>query len=198
MVGANGTGARRGYIQMAFGIVLSLVLMSGYVALALTDPLFIWLGLSSSSLPGFSSPPAACVRRLSVSPAGFVGAAIFFGMMAGNPKLSLVEVTIGSLIPAAVGFCMGLLTMWLNAKAQPKEATAGGTTGRRQTGAGLIATGPRLCPHPPAPVSTVDRSGARRTAGSRSLPCACRHRVPTCHWLSLSGTPAPAKEVIHN
>ena len=122
MVGANGTGARRGYIQMAFGIVLSLVLMSGYVALALTDPLFIWLGLLVFFLAWILVAAGGLHPELSVSPAGFVGAAIFFGMMAGNPKLSLVEVTIGSLIPAAVGFCMGLLTMWFNAKAQPKEA----------------------------------------------------------------------------
>ena len=45
MVGANGVGSRRGYIQLTCGILLSLILMSGYMALKLNDPLFIWLGL---------------------------------------------------------------------------------------------------------------------------------------------------------
>lgn len=120
MVGANGVGARRGYLQMACGILLSLILMSGYVALKLNDPLFIWLGLLVFFLAWGLIAISGLHPELSVSAAGFVGAAIFFGMMAGNPTLSLVQVTIGSLIPAAVGFFMGLLTIWLNAKVQPK------------------------------------------------------------------------------
>lgn len=132
MVGANGTGSRRGFIQLTCGVLLSLILMSGYVALKLSDPLFIWLGLLVFILAWGLVAISGLHPELSVSPAGFVGAAIFFGMMGGNPNLSLVQVTIGSLIPAAVGLLlMGPLTMWINAKVQPKPAAAAGPKGGR-------------------------------------------------------------------
>lgn len=124
MLGANGAGARKGIIQMACGILLSLVLMAGYVALKLNDPMFIWLGLLVFFLAWILVAISGLHPELSACPAGFVGAAIFFGLMAGNPKLSLVEVTIGSLIPAAVGLlCMGPLTMWFNKLVSAKEPT---------------------------------------------------------------------------
>lgn len=123
MLGANTTAARRGYIQMACGILVSFICMTVYNALKLNDPAFIWLGFFVLVLAWILIAISGLHPELSAAAAGFAGAAIFFGMMGGNPKLSLVEVTIGSLIPAAVGFCMGLLSVWFNGMFQPKETT---------------------------------------------------------------------------
>jgi hypothetical protein len=134
-LGANNTGARRGAIQMACGILLSWIEMRIYVALGLSDPNFIWLGLIVFFLAWILVAISGLHVEFSACPAGFVGAAIFFGMMAGNPKLSFEELTIGSLVPAGIGFCMGLLTMWFNGMFQPKAVPEAKTTGGKAAAA---------------------------------------------------------------
>ncbi len=127
-LGANGTGMRNGLVQLFTGPILCAVFIWIYGALKVADPGFIVLGIfvmilawPITALSGFNSLWAAV-------PAGFCGAACWFGVSAAFPKADLLTVTIATLIPLFCGEVLGWLSLWIVGMLMPEKKPAAAAT----------------------------------------------------------------------
>lgn len=124
-LGANVAGMRNGLVQLSTGVILSGLFIWLYAALKLTDPNFIILGIfvfivawPITALSGFNNLWAAV-------PAGFCGAACWFGVSGMLPTASPLIVTIATLIPLFSGEVLAWLSLWIVGVLMPeKKATA--------------------------------------------------------------------------
>ena len=112
-LGANLTGMRNGLVQLSTGAILSGLFIWLYAALKVPDPNFIVLGVfvfivawPITALSGFNNLWAAV-------PAGFCGAACWFGISAMLPTASPVIVTLATLIPLFCGEILAWVSLWL-------------------------------------------------------------------------------------
>ncbi|MBI5965806.1 MAG: DUF1097 domain-containing protein [Chloroflexi bacterium] len=125
-LGANGTGMRNGLIQLSTGAILTGLFIWLYAALKVTDPNFIVLGIfvflvawPITALSGFNNLWAAV-------PAGFCGAAAWFGVSGMLPTAAPVTVTIATLIPLFCGEILAWLSLWIVGVLMPeKKAVVG-------------------------------------------------------------------------
>jgi len=127
-LGANGAGMRNGLIQLSTGAILTGLFIWLYAALKITDPNFIVLGIfvflvawPITALSGFNKLWAAV-------PAGFCGAAAWFGVSGTLPIATPLTVTIATLIPLFCGEVLAWLSLWIVGTLMPEKKTVAATT----------------------------------------------------------------------
>jgi hypothetical protein len=127
-LGANGAGMRNGLVQLFSGAILSGLFVWIYATLKVTDPNFVVLGIfvfiiawPITALSGFNSLWAAV-------PAGFCGAATWFGVSAGLPKADPLTVTLAALIPLFCGEVLAWLSLWIVGMLMPEKTPAAAST----------------------------------------------------------------------
>jgi hypothetical protein len=120
-LGANGKGMLNGLVQLFTGAVLSGLLIWLYATLKISDPNFLVLGLfvfiiawPITALSGFNKLWAAV-------PAGFCGAAAWFGVSSAFPAISPLTVTIAALIPMLCGEILAWLSLWIAGVLVPEK-----------------------------------------------------------------------------
>jgi hypothetical protein len=123
-LGANGTGMRNGIIQLFTGVILSGLLVWLYATLKVPDPNFIVLGIfvfiiawPITALSGFNSLWAAV-------PAGFCGAACWFGVSAAFSTASPLIVAIAAMIPLLCGEILAWFSLWIVGVLMPEKKVA--------------------------------------------------------------------------
>ena len=120
-LGANGTGMRNGLIQLFTGAILTGLFIWLYASLKVSDPNFIVLGIfvfivawPITALSGFNSLWAAV-------PAGFCGAAAWFGVSGMLPTATPLTITIATLIPLFCGEVLAWLSLWIVGALMPEK-----------------------------------------------------------------------------
>jgi hypothetical protein len=120
-LGANGKGMVNGLMQLFTGAILSGLLIWLYATLKISDPNFLVLGLfvfiiawPITALSGFNKLWAAV-------PAGFCGAAAWFGVSSAFPAISPLTVTIAALIPMLCGEILAWLSLWIAGVLVPEK-----------------------------------------------------------------------------
>jgi hypothetical protein len=120
-LGANGKGMVNGLVQLFTGAILSGMLIWLYATLKIPDPNFLVLGLfvfiiawPITALSGFNKLWAAV-------PAGFCGAAAWFGVSSAFPAISPFTVTVASLIPMLCGEILAWLSLWIAGVLVPEK-----------------------------------------------------------------------------
>ncbi len=125
-LGGTGEGMVKAVIQLWFGAILSGIFIYIYSLLGLNpDPIFIVLGIFVIIIAWPLTAMSAVSKWFSAVPAGFCGAAVWFGV-SGLGKDPLTT-TIAAMIPLLCGALLGWLSLWLVVTLMPEK---------RQTGAG--------------------------------------------------------------
>jgi hypothetical protein len=119
-LGGTSEGMVKGLIQLFFGAILSGIFIYIYSKLGLTtDPGFIVLGIIVIIIAWPLTAMSAVSKWFSAVPAGFCGAACWFGV-SGLGKDPLTT-TIATLIPLLCGALLGWLSLWIVVKLMPEK-----------------------------------------------------------------------------
>jgi hypothetical protein len=133
--GATVDGAVKAIVQFVTGVVLAAVAVYVYLQLKVTDTNFIVLGVFVFLLawPITALSGVASLKGFwAAVPAGFMGAAVFFGIHfygganAVGPNPSELNSAIAAIIPLACGLALGWLSLQITnvLAAEPKVAAA--------------------------------------------------------------------------
>ncbi len=123
-LGANGAGMRNGLVQLFTGPILCGVFISIYAALKVADPGFIVLGIFVLILAWPITALSGLSNFWAAVPAGFCGAACWFGVSAAFPKADPLTVTIATLIPLFCGEILAWLSLWIVGVLLPEKLAA--------------------------------------------------------------------------
>jgi hypothetical protein len=122
-LGASGTGMRNGLVQLFTGAILSGFFVWIYGLLKVNDPAFIVLGIFVVIIAWPLTALSAYSKLWAAVPAGFCGAACWFGVSAGGADP--LTTTIATLIPLLCGEVLGWLSMWIINVTMPEPKAAG-------------------------------------------------------------------------
>jgi len=119
-LGGTSEGMVKALIQLWFGAILSGIFIYIYSKLGLTtDPGFIVLGIIVVIIAWPLTAMSAVSKWFSAVPAGFCGAASWFGVSAlGKDPLTT---TIATMIPLLCGLLLGWLSLWIVVKLMPEK-----------------------------------------------------------------------------
>ena len=116
--GATVDGAVKAIVQFATGIVLAAVAAYVYTQLKPTDPNFVILGIFVFALawPITALSGVASLKGYwAAVPAGFMGAAVFFGVFfyggTMGAKVDVPQAAIAAILPLAAGLVLGWLSL---------------------------------------------------------------------------------------
>ena len=119
-LGGTTEGMVKALIQLWFGAILSGIFIYIYSLLGLNpDPGFIVLGIIVIIIAWPLTAMSAWSKWFSAVPAGFCGAACWFGV-SGLGKDPLTT-TIATMIPLLCGLLLGWLSLWIVVKLMPEK-----------------------------------------------------------------------------
>jgi hypothetical protein len=122
-LGGTVEGMVKAIIQLFWGAFLSGLLLWIYGMLGLSpDPGFIVLGIFVIIIAWPLTAMSAVSKWFSAVPAGFCGAASWFGVSAANPTLGPWQTTLATWIPLLCGALLGWLSLWLVVKAMGEKS----------------------------------------------------------------------------
>jgi hypothetical protein len=110
-LGANGTAIRNGLVQLFTGAILSGLFLWIYGLIKVNDPAFIVLGIFVVIIAWPLTALSGVSKLWAAVPAGFCGAACWFGVSAANGTVGPWVVTIATLIPLLCGMFLGWLSL---------------------------------------------------------------------------------------
>jgi Protein of unknown function (DUF1097) len=121
-LGGTTDGMVKALIQLFWGAILSGLFIWIYSMLGLTtDPGWIVLGIIVIIIAWPLTAMSAVSKWFSAVPAGFCGAASWFGVSAGNAGLNPLQTTIATMIPLLCGVLLGWLSLWIVVKMMPEK-----------------------------------------------------------------------------
>jgi len=119
-LGGTTEGLVKALVQLWFGAILSGIFIWIYSQLGLNpDPGFIVLGIIVIIIAWPLTAMSAWSKWFSAVPAGFCGAACWFGV-SGLGKDPLTT-TIATMIPLLCGLLLGWLSLWIVVKLMPEK-----------------------------------------------------------------------------
>lgn len=119
-LGGTSEGLVKALVQLWFGAILSGIFIWIYSQLGLNpDPGFIVLGIIVIIIAWPLTAMSAWSKWFSAVPAGFCGAASWFGV-SGLGKDPLTT-TIATMIPLLCGLLLGWLSLWIVVKLMPEK-----------------------------------------------------------------------------
>ena len=89
--------------------------------MGLPDPTFIVLGIIVIIIAWPLTAMSAVSKWFSAVPAGFCGAASWFGVSGANAGLNPLQTTIATMIPLLCGVLLGWLSLWIVVKLMPEK-----------------------------------------------------------------------------
>jgi hypothetical protein len=104
-LGGTKEGMVKGLIQLWWGAILSGIFIWIYASLGLPDPTFIVLGIIVIIIAWPLTAMSAVSKWFSAVPAGFCGAASWFGVSAANGTLNPLQTTIATMIRCCAVSC---------------------------------------------------------------------------------------------
>jgi Protein of unknown function (DUF1097) len=118
-LGGTTEGMVKALIQLWFGAILSGIFIWIYASLGMSDPAFIVLGIIVIIIAWPLTAMSAWSKWFSAVPAGFCGAASWFGVsQLGKDPLTT---TIATMIPLLCGLLLGWLSLWIVVKLMPEK-----------------------------------------------------------------------------
>jgi Protein of unknown function (DUF1097) len=120
-LGGTTEGMVKALIQLWFGAILSGIFIWIYASLGMSDPAFIVLGIIVIIIAWPLTAMSAWSKWFSAVPAGFCGAASWFGVSAANGTLNPLQTTIATMIPLLCGLLLGWLSLWIVVKLMPEK-----------------------------------------------------------------------------
>jgi hypothetical protein len=124
-LGGTSEGMIKAIIQLWFGAILSGIFIYIYAHLGLSaDPGFIVLGIIVIIIAWPLTAMSAVSKWFSAVPAGFCGAASWFGVNSaqyGGASLNQLQCTIATMIPLLCGALLGWLSLWIVVKLMPEK-----------------------------------------------------------------------------
>jgi Protein of unknown function (DUF1097) len=119
-LGGTTEGLVKAWVQLWFGAILSGIFIWIYSQLGLSpDPGFIVLGIIVIIIAWPLTAMSAWSKWFSAVPAGFCGAASWFGVsQLGKDPLTT---TIATMIPLLCGLLLGWLSLWIVVKLMPEK-----------------------------------------------------------------------------
>jgi hypothetical protein len=110
-LGANGLAIRNAIVQLFTGAILSGLFLWLYGLLGLNDPNFIWLGIFVVLIAWPLTALSGVSKFWAAVPAGFCGAACWFGVSSAAGTIGPWSVTIATMIPLLCGVLLGWLSL---------------------------------------------------------------------------------------
>jgi Protein of unknown function (DUF1097) len=120
-LGGTTEGMVKALIQLWWGAILSGLFIWIYASLGLPDPTFIVLGIIVIIIAWPLTAMSAVSKWFSAVPAGFCGAASWFGVSAANGTLNPLQTTIATMIPLLCGVILGFISLWIVVKLMPEK-----------------------------------------------------------------------------
>jgi hypothetical protein len=121
-LGANLEGARNGLVQLCTGAILAGIGVWIYAQLKVTDTNYIVLGLFVVLIAWPITALSGTSKYFAAVPAGFCGAAAWFGCMGVDPDQLIV--TAAAIIPMVCGVALGWISLQLVSVVLPEKASA--------------------------------------------------------------------------
>ena len=112
-LGANGDAIKKGLVQLFTGAILSGFFLWIYGLIGFNDPKAIWLGIFVVLIAWPLTALSGWNKLWAAVPAGFCGAACWFGVNSAGGGLGPWQVTIATLIPLLCGMLLGWLSLWI-------------------------------------------------------------------------------------
>jgi hypothetical protein len=129
-LGGTSEGMIKAIIQLWFGAILSGIFIWIYASLGMSDPTFIVLGIIVIIIAWPLTAMSAVSKWFSAVPAGFCGAAAWFGVSSAKyfavapdcgVSLNPLQTTIATMIPLLCGALLGWLSLWIVVKLMPEK-----------------------------------------------------------------------------
>jgi hypothetical protein len=118
-LGGTTDGLVKALVQLWFGAILSGIFIWIYASLGIPDPAFIVLGIIVIIIAWPLTAMSAWSKWFSAVPAGFCGAASWFGV--SQLGLNPAQTTIATMIPLLCGLLLGWLSLWIVVKLMPEK-----------------------------------------------------------------------------
>lgn len=110
-LGANGLAMRNAIVQLFTGAILSGFFLWLYGLIKFSDPSFIWLGIFVVLIAWPLTALSGVSKWWAAVPAGFCGAACWFGVSSAAGSLGPWSVTVAACIPLLCGVLLGWLSL---------------------------------------------------------------------------------------